>query len=230
MLNKKIYLTILIIFIIFAVKINIISAEKIKINPTITLTGNDFSNFIGTLSGVTIGNTNKIIFPNNSKLEQIFNFIPKNNSDTNKIYYETQTINKQNILHIGHSSFLIPQDIKNGRLDFILSLASNKTEFIYLGEYYEETDPLSDKRSNFFWANNQFEALSDYLKYLYPKENNKTTLRNIKIYKETNNPKEWLPPLIKHKNEWEEYCAYYAKRKLTPPKWFTQTMKQYLTA
>jgi len=109
------------------------------------------------------------LLPNDSEKEPV-----KNNTEAKlKIYVETfdtrlENGQTQHCIIIGHKIFAIPQNVRDGSLSFLTSLASPLTQIIYLGEYYKDENERKDKRTDFFELLNNKQAFIDYQNYVFP--------------------------------------------------------------
>ncbi len=168
-----------------------------------------------------------------------------------KIYVEVlDSDDDTHRIMIGHSVFTLPQDVENGRLGWLAGFSSGLTEVVYLGKAWSDPAAQTNKRIDFFEHNGFAQAAADYRSFSFPGEMSKTQqslfdlvwllnpglsesaieqyARNAEsqialskaIINETN-AREYLPPLLRHRDAWKAYTAYCTDLEVgnSPPSW-----------
>lgn len=86
-----------------------------------------------------------------------------------KIYLEVlESPDDVHRIMIGHSVFSLPQDIENGRLDWLSGFSSGLTEVVYLGQAWNDPAAKTNKRIAFFEQNGFAQAAADYRAFSFP--------------------------------------------------------------
>ncbi len=152
-----------------------------------------------------------------------------------KIYIEVlESSDSIHRIMIGHSVFNLPQDIENGRLDWLIGFSSGLTEVVFLGEAWSDPIAQQNKRIAFFEQNGFAEAAKDYRAFSFPHEFSpeqeillqkaisvrpdiptkrlKQYIRIAEAQKAIStalvkgeNAREFLPPLLAHHDAWASY-------------------------
>lgn len=161
-----------------------------------------------------------------------------------KIYIEVlESSDGAHRMMIGHSVFTLPQDIENGRLDWLTGFSSGLTELIYLGQAWNNPEAKTNKRIAFFEKNGFPEAAQDYRAFSYPSgltEEQQWMLERIMEVRPTVSEEQltryvrsaeaqkalskaivngesvtgYLPPLLAHRDAWKAYTDQCIKDEL----------------
>ncbi|WP_372809061.1 hypothetical protein, partial [Pontiella sp.] len=154
------------------------------------------------------------------------------------------------LIMIGHSVFSLPQDVENGRLAWLAGFSSGLTEVVYLGKAWNDPDQRTNKRIAFFEESGFAEAAADYRTFSYPagptpeqarimelanaaagampteqaRRYARTAEAQLNLSKaivEGADAKDFLPPLLAHRDAWKAYAEYCIKTEIgnTPPEW-----------
>lgn len=172
-----------------------------------------------------------------------------------KIYVETgekkggvkkgQTPERQ--IWIGDHSFAVPDDIKAGKLDFLVGFSSANTQIIYLGEYARDS-AKTDRRLKFWRENGHPKMARAYREYHYGwspahqkiydrltatagnqeerRQKVRFALANRKLARAILDGKEkpatGLTPLRAYPAAWQAYAEHNIRQNLDPPPWFVK--------
>lgn len=168
-----------------------------------------------------------------------------------KIYIEVlESPDNTHRIMIGHSVFTLPQDVENGRLGWLTGFSSGLAEMVYLGTAWNDPSGKTNKRIAFFEANGFADAAADYRSFSYPGQPTpeheallkKAASARPDISKERleqyihsaiaqkaisnaivndGNAREFLPPLLAHREAWQAYTAQCIQDELNsaPPEW-----------
>lgn len=154
-----------------------------------------------------------------------------------KIYIEVlESFDDTHRIMIGHSVFILPQDVENGRLGWLAGFSSGLAEMVYLGKAWNDPEAQTNKRIAFFEQNGFSDAAADYRVFSYPekptpaqeallkkaamvrpdipREQLEEYVRSATAQKAISNAivnggnsREFLPPLLAHRDAWNAYTA-----------------------
>ena len=177
-----------------------------------------------------------------------------------KIYIEVlESSDHTHRIMIGHSVFALPQDVENGRLGWLAGFSSGLAEMVYLGKAWNDPDAQTNKRIAFFEQNGFTEAAADYRAFSYPekltpaqeallkkaalvrpdipRERLEEYVRSATTQKAISNAivngenaREFLPPLLAHRDAWNAYTAQCIQNEINsiPPEWIMSELLEPL--
>jgi hypothetical protein len=164
-----------------------------------------------------------------------------------KIYVESQLVDGQHYLIIGHASYKLPEALEDGSLSWLSSFASGLTEVIYLGDAWSDADNQTNKRIAFFEANGFDDCAKAYRAFSYDPVWNGDHERMMTKAKQATGRSEaalkslvseavaqqklsaalstgidasMLPPLLAYPDAWKAYVQQNVETADEPPEWF----------
>ncbi len=156
---------------------------------------------------------------------------------------------------IGHTVFTLPEDSDNGRLGWLQGFSSGLTEVVYLGKAWSDSSKRTNKRIEFFEQNGFPEAAEAYREFSFPGPTTalqeKYMVKAMKARPDLQGeelepfvraaeaqiavseaiasgltvPKEYMPPLLVHRDAWKAYTDSCIKKfsdkekPEQPPQW-----------